>query len=213
MAHNKVVYGNTTLIDLTGDTATAADVAQGKTFHLASGASATGTAQGGTITDNVTTLPSGGDFHDISGTVVEIEALSVTENGTYSETGKAYSPVTVNVSGGGANFLEVTISNQCGAQVSAWYPTVDNNGNVVYNGGKVNIANGSSASVPTLGQNNSSQYTNSVIMIGCSTVSTASNLVATGAASSTAKIGAIQTTAYIRCYEQVNGTITLSVPS
>lgn len=36
----------------------------------------------------------------ISGGSIEIEALTVTENGTYSEEGKAYSPVTVNVSGG-----------------------------------------------------------------------------------------------------------------
>lgn len=52
MAVNKVVYndGGTerTLVDLTGDTATAPDVASGKTFHLASGALATGTAQGAT---------------------------------------------------------------------------------------------------------------------------------------------------------------------
>lgn len=47
---NKVVYGSDTLIDLTGDTATAEDVAQGKTFHLASGAQAVGTASGGSST-------------------------------------------------------------------------------------------------------------------------------------------------------------------
>lgn len=34
---NKVVYGGDTLIDLTGDTATAADVQTGKYFHLKSG--------------------------------------------------------------------------------------------------------------------------------------------------------------------------------
>jgi len=44
---NKIVLGNETLLDLTADTATAADVAQGKTFHLATGAPATGTASGG----------------------------------------------------------------------------------------------------------------------------------------------------------------------
>lgn len=41
--YSKVVYDGDTLIDLTGDTATASDVASGKTFHLASGAQATGT--------------------------------------------------------------------------------------------------------------------------------------------------------------------------
>lgn len=41
---NKVVLGSETLIDLTDTTATASDVAQGKTLHLASGAKATGTA-------------------------------------------------------------------------------------------------------------------------------------------------------------------------
>ena len=41
---NKVVLGDETLLDLTADTVTAADVAAGKTLHLASGASATGTA-------------------------------------------------------------------------------------------------------------------------------------------------------------------------
>lgn len=39
---NKVQYGNTVLIDLTGDTATAADVVSGKTFHDRSGEQKTG---------------------------------------------------------------------------------------------------------------------------------------------------------------------------
>lgn len=34
---NKVEYGGDTLLDLTNDTAVAADVAQGKYFHLATG--------------------------------------------------------------------------------------------------------------------------------------------------------------------------------
>ena len=44
MAVNKVVLGSETLIDLTGDTATAADVAAGATLHLSNGERATGTA-------------------------------------------------------------------------------------------------------------------------------------------------------------------------
>lgn len=39
---NKVIYGGNTLIDLTGDDVTAADVASGKKFHLPSGAQGTG---------------------------------------------------------------------------------------------------------------------------------------------------------------------------
>ena len=44
---NKVMYGNNTLIDLTADTVTAADVASGKTFHLANGTQGIGTASAG----------------------------------------------------------------------------------------------------------------------------------------------------------------------
>ena len=40
---NKVIFGTETLIDLTSDTATAADVQSGKKFHLKSGQQATGT--------------------------------------------------------------------------------------------------------------------------------------------------------------------------
>ena len=43
MATNKVIINNVTEIDLTEDTAVAADVAAGKTFHLASGEIAEGT--------------------------------------------------------------------------------------------------------------------------------------------------------------------------
>lgn len=41
---NKVIYDGTTLIDLTGDTITAADLAYGKTAHDKSGATITGTS-------------------------------------------------------------------------------------------------------------------------------------------------------------------------
>ena len=42
MAANKVVYGTLVLMDLTSDTATADDVAKGKTFHDKTGAQVTG---------------------------------------------------------------------------------------------------------------------------------------------------------------------------
>lgn len=56
---NKIIYGNETLIDLTGDTATASDVAVGKTFHLASGLQATGTlvASPSSVTIDTTKSP------------------------------------------------------------------------------------------------------------------------------------------------------------
>lgn len=41
---NIVIYGNSTLIDLSQDTATQADVAQGKYFHLPTGERVQGTA-------------------------------------------------------------------------------------------------------------------------------------------------------------------------
>ena len=47
MATNKVVYGNTTLIDLTQDDVTEADVLSGKTFHKANGVRSVGTASPG----------------------------------------------------------------------------------------------------------------------------------------------------------------------
>lgn len=48
MAINKVVYGNTTLLDLSQDTvASAADIVAGKTGHLRDGTQVTGTASGG----------------------------------------------------------------------------------------------------------------------------------------------------------------------
>lgn len=40
---NKVIYGGNTLIDLTGDNVTRADVQSGKTFHLKDGSTTTGT--------------------------------------------------------------------------------------------------------------------------------------------------------------------------
>lgn len=67
--------------DTSDTTAVAADVAQGKTFHLADGSAATGTAAGATLVTK-----------------------TVTANGTYSaedDDADGYSEVTVNVSGGG----------------------------------------------------------------------------------------------------------------
>lgn len=47
MANNRVVYGNTVVMDITDTTATASDVASGKIFYDRSGARITGTSSGG----------------------------------------------------------------------------------------------------------------------------------------------------------------------
>ena len=62
MAINKVVYGNTTLVDLTSDTVTVSDVVSGITFHLRDGTVGTGTLANG---DG---MEYGGDLPNLRGT-------------------------------------------------------------------------------------------------------------------------------------------------
>lgn len=70
MAINKVVYEGDTLIDLTNDTVTEADVMQGVTFHSADGVARVGTASGGgssnwdDIQGKPTTFPPSIHSHD-----------------------------------------------------------------------------------------------------------------------------------------------------
>ena len=79
---NKVIYNGTTLVDLTEDTATAADVAEGKTFHLASGEQAVGTASGSgggiSITNTNAFLAANAWFNNVQYVTVE----GVTEDNT-----------------------------------------------------------------------------------------------------------------------------------
>ena len=100
---NKVVLGNETLLDLTADTVTPQTLYSGTTAHDASGQIIVGTMSGGTEAGAVTQDADGYLVldDDPGSSSIAVGSLSVTQNGTYTApTGTAYSPVTVNVSGG-----------------------------------------------------------------------------------------------------------------
>lgn len=86
MARNKVIYGGEVLIDLTGDTVTAADVQSGVRFHLPSGEIGTGTSTKDSDTSEDTVQPaeilSGKTAHargtEIEGTMPNNGAVSGT---------------------------------------------------------------------------------------------------------------------------------------
>ena len=99
MAINKVKYGNTTLIDLTGTTATADKILTGYGAYGKDGVWMDGSATAGGGVESVTQDQNGYVIlDDDEGTQIIVDPLSVTTNGTYTATtGHAYSPVTVNV--------------------------------------------------------------------------------------------------------------------
>ena len=90
----------------------------------------TATYSNGSLTITSQGTNAGGYFHQpgtyhltyaVGGKVdVTIEPLTVTQNGIYAESGKAYSPVTVNVSGGGGSVSvdQVTWTNSSTSTVS-----------------------------------------------------------------------------------------------
>ena len=120
---NKVVYGGQTLIDISDTTATADKILQGYTAYGADGQKLTGTAtgSGGYVTqdqDGYIVLPS-------TGGGITVEALNVTQNGTYTaQTGHAYSPVTVNVSGSPSatqHTIYFEFTDETDTTINAWY--------------------------------------------------------------------------------------------
>lgn len=99
MAINKVKYGETTLIDLTGTTATSNTILQGYGAYGKDGVWIDGIAKQNTGMESVTQDQEGFVvLDDDEGNQIAVNPLSVTENGTYTAaTGNAYNPVTVNI--------------------------------------------------------------------------------------------------------------------
>ena len=138
---NKVQYGNTVLIDLTGDTATAADVVSGKTFHDATGASKIGSY----------IQPESEDNHDSTKSLSVLNSIS-SELSTYPDAYGFYNggivvyQSEIHILGGPKNK-----HYKWNWSVSSWstastMPSVFNNKNilggaVVYNG-EIHVLNG-----------------------------------------------------------------------
>lgn len=100
MAVNKVVYGTSTIIDISDTTATADKVLQGYDFYDAGGVKQTGTAAGGGSISIYQDQDGYVVLDDEAGSTVAVTPLSVTSSGTYTApSGVAYSPITVSVSG------------------------------------------------------------------------------------------------------------------
>lgn len=102
-------------------------------LEMSSGANSTSnwtaSYSNGSLTISSTSTSAGGYFHQpgyyqltyaVGGSIeIEIEQLTVTENGTYQESGRAYSPVIVNVSGGGGASVDTkTITNDTNTATS-----------------------------------------------------------------------------------------------
>lgn len=77
---------------------------------------------------------------------VTVEPLEITENGEYSEEGKAYSPVTVNVPD--PILASATIVNNTGALMAVQGLTIsDTGGQKVVRNNSINVQNGGSATL------------------------------------------------------------------
>ena len=117
MAYNKVIYGGSTLIDLTEDTITASDLLDGVTAHDKSGASITGniaskTSSNLTVSGATVTAPSGyypsqvsksvatGSASTPATTITANPSISVNSSGLITATTSATQNITPSVSAG-----------------------------------------------------------------------------------------------------------------
>lgn len=131
---NKVVFGNTTLIDISDTTAVASDVAAGKYFYLASGQKVEGTSTGGGAISVVETQDShGGTIVTITGEVVNLQSKTATPT-TSSQT---ISPDT-----GYTGLSQVTVN-----PIPSQYIVPSGNKEITENGTGIDVAQYSTVSV------------------------------------------------------------------
>ena len=150
---NKVVYGNSTLIDLSQDTATQADVTQGKYFHLPTGERVQGTA---------------------SPTIESLTVTPSTSQQTFNASGvDGYKPVTVNAmpsgTAGTPTATKGTVSNH---QVTVT-PSVTNTTGYITGGTKAGTAVTVTAAELASGNKSITVNGNNIDVVGYSTVSVA----------------------------------------
>ena len=110
---NKVVYGGTTLIDISDTTATADKILEGYTAYGADGQKLTGTASGQSLVVTDTVDEHGGTIRTITGKVVELKTKNITSNGTFSaedDDADGYTSVTVNVSGDAPTIQSLSVT-------------------------------------------------------------------------------------------------------
>lgn len=124
---NKVVFGNTTLIDLTDSTLSdPSQLASGVTAYDRAGTKITGTGGGSVVvTDEPNTT--GTTAVVTADDVTTLITKSITQNGTYtasSDGADGYSSVTVNVSGGGSatqHTIHLEFSDSTDTDISVYY--------------------------------------------------------------------------------------------